>query len=109
MLEPCCRTHTDFKTLGDLVNQESESLYVALHTKTLQWIGEEEWRFIIPIDQAKYNAIPFDFAKSIYLGENIEPEWKERLISIAKEQNLKIYQRQLNRTKSKWIYSEVSI
>ncbi len=97
------------ETLGDLVNQESESLYVALHTKTLQWIGEEEWRFIIPIDQAKYNAIPFDFAKSIYLGENIEPEWKERLISIAKEQNLKIYQRQLNRTKSKWIYSEVSI
>lgn len=97
------------ETLGDLVNQESESLYVALHTKTLQWIGEEEWRFIIPIEQAETNAIPFDFAKSIYLGENIESEWKEKLIDIARNQNLKVYQRQLDITKSKWVYKEITI
>ncbi len=95
--------------IQDLVNQEAEVLYIALHTKTPEWIGEQEWRFIIPIEQAKDNAIPFDFAKSIYLGENIEQEWKDKLIVIAKEQNLKVYQRGLDRTKSKWIYEELTI
>ena len=93
--------------ISDLINQETEVLYVALHTKSPEWIGEQEWRFTIPIDQAKENAIPFDFAKTIYLGENIEIEWKNKLIDIAKEQNLKVYQRQLDTTKSRWVYEEI--
>lgn len=93
--------------ISDLINQETEILYVALHTKTPEWVGEQEWRFIIPIEQAKENAIPFNFAKTIYLGENIEDDWKNKLIEIAKEQQLKVYQRQLDRTKSRWIYKEI--
>ena len=95
------------ETLQDLVNQEAESLYISLNTKTLQWIGEEEWRFGIPKIQAESNAIPFDFAESIYLGENIEEEWKNKLIKIAYEQGLTVYQRKLDPTKSKWIYEKI--
>ena len=36
------------------------------------------------------NAIPFNFAKTIYLGENIEDECKNEIIEIAKEQQLKV-------------------
>ena len=97
------------ETLQDLINQEAESLYISLNTKTLQWIGEEEWRFSIPKKQVENNAIPFDFADSIYLGENIEEEWKEKLLEIAKEQRLDVYQRKLDSTKSKWIYEKIAV
>lgn len=94
------------ETLQDLINQEAESLYISLNTKTLQWIGEEEWRFGIPKIQAESNVVPFDFAESLYLGENIEEEWQEKLLEIAKEQGLLVYQRKLDSTKSKWIYKK---
>lgn len=94
------------ETLQDLINQEAESLYISLNTKTLQWIGEEEWRFGIPKIQTESNVVLFDFAESLYLGENIEEEWKEKLLEIAKEQGLLVYQRKLDSTKSKWIYEK---
>ena len=94
------------ETLQDLINQKAESLYISLNTKTLQWIGEEEWRFGIPKIQAESNVVPFDFAESLYLGENIEEEWKEKLLEKAKEQGLLVYQRKLDSTKSKWIYEK---
>ena len=95
------------ETLQDLINQEAESLYISLNTKTFQWIGEEEWRFGVPKIQTETNAVPFDFAESIYLGENIEDEWKNKLIQIARDQGLAVYQRKLDSTKSKWIYEKL--
>ena len=95
--------------LQDLVNQETESLYISLNTKAPQWIGEEEWRFGIPKIQAESNAVSFDFAESIYLGENIEDKWKDKLLAIAREQELAVYQRKLDSTKSKWIYERITI
>lgn len=97
------------ETLQDLINQETESLYISLNTKTPQWIGEEEWRFGVPKIQVESNAVPFDFAESIYLGENIEDEWKDKLLEIAREQGLAVYQRKLDSTKSRWVYEELSI
>ena len=32
--------------------------------------------------------------------------WKEKLLEIAKEQGLLVYQRKLDSTKSKWIYEK---
>lgn len=95
--------------LNDLVNQESEHLYVSLHTKDHEWNGEQEWRFCIPSFQSNTNLIDFDFVESIYLGESISDEWKDKLIEIAKEQKLKVYQRKLDGTKSKWLYEEIKI
>ena len=69
------------ETSQDLINQEAESLYISLNTKIPLWIGEEEWRFGILKIQAESNAVPFDFAESIYLGENIQDEWKDKLLN----------------------------
>lgn len=95
------------ETLNDIINEESELLFVSLHTKTPEWMGEQEWRFNIPLESCKSNLIDFDFATSIYLGENITDYWKNQLIDIAREQHLKVYQRKLNKTKSNWIYEEI--
>lgn len=97
------------ETLQDLVNQETESLFISLHTKTPEWNGEQEWRFNIPLVKVESNLIDFDFASAIYLGENIEDEWKQKLIDIAKEQKLEVYQRKLDKMKSNWIYEKLSI
>lgn len=97
------------ETLQDLINQEAESLYISLNTKTSQWIGEEEWRFGISKFQAESNVVPFDFAESIYLGENIEDNWKDKLLEIAREQGLAVYKRKLDSTKSKWIYEKIKV
>lgn len=95
--------------IEDLINQEAESLFISFNTKDKQWIGEEEWRFSITAHQCESNKVDFDFAKSIYLGENIEDNWKHQLIKIAKEQKLNIYQRELDYTKSKWIYKRITL
>lgn len=97
------------ETIQDLINQETEKLFVSLHTKKPEWNGEQEWRFCLPKDNITSNLIDFDFAKALYLGENIEQEWKDKLLEIAKEQNLIVYQRKLDRMKSNWIYEKIEL
>ena len=72
-------------------------------------MGEQEWRFSIPRQQAESNAVSFDFAESIYLGEKIEDEWKDKILEIARDQGLVVYQRDLDSTKSKWIYESEEV
>ena len=62
------------ETFQELFDQEAMSLFISLNTKTIQWIGEEEWRFGLSKTQTDSNAVPFDFAESIYLGERIANE-----------------------------------
>jgi len=97
------------ETIDELPEQESAKFFVSLYTKTIEWVGEQEWRFAIPKQQAESNAVPFDFTKCIYLGEEIEDSWKCKLINIAKAQKLKVYQRKLDDSKSKWLYLELEL
>ena len=97
------------ETIDELPKQESAKLFVSLYTKTIEWVGEQEWRFSIPRQQAESNAISFDFAESIYLGEKIEDEWKDKILEIARDQGLVVYQRNLDSTKSKWIYESEEV
>lgn len=95
--------------LEDLINQESENLYVSLVTKSPEWSGEQEWRFSFPTEQSDINLVDFDFAEVVYLGENISAYWKKRILAIAKEQKLKVYQRKMDSLKSRWIYEELNL
>lgn len=86
-------------------NRFTKIIYTSFFTKDTTWQQEEEWRAVLCYK--KKNIVDFDFAKAIYLGENISYKWKKELIKIAKLQNLKIYQRQLDCTKSNWNYVEI--
>lgn len=109
MLDECFEYAIRPEIINDLVNQEAEALFVSLHTKAVEWNGEQEWRVSIPLDKVESNLIDFDFAKTLYLGEKIEDEWKMKLIEIAKEQSLKVYQRKLDKMKSSWVYEEIKL
>ena len=95
--------------LQDLINQETEKLFISFLTKAPEWSGEQEWRFSINTNQSNSNLVEFDFAEAIYLGESISEYWKKRLIKIAKEQKLSVYQRKLDSLRSKWIYEKIEI
>lgn len=97
------------KSSMDFVNQMGELIFVSFYTKTFDWNGEQEWRLCVSSENTKTNLIDFDFVQSIYLGENIEDEWKYKLIEIAKEQNLSVFQRKLDKTKSHWIYEKIKL
>lgn len=109
LLDECIEYAIRNEALNDLINQESESLFVSFYTKNIEWMGKQEQRFSIPLINTDSNLIDFNFAKSIYLGENIEESWKQQLIEIAKEQNLKVFQRKLNKTQSNWDHEEINI
>ena len=93
----------------ELMNQEMENLYVSLYTKAPEWNGEQEWRFALMKSQLKSNLVDFDYADSLLFGENITCEWKVKLTEIARQQHLNVYQRKLDRMKSKWIYEPLKI
>lgn len=97
------------ETIQDLVDQEAENLYIGFCTKNIEWSGEQEWRFSVTSDQVTSNLVDFDFAETIYLGENISEYWKRRLIKIVKEQQLKVFQRKLDKFKSMWQYEEIRL
>lgn len=109
MLEESLECYIRPETIQDLLNQESENMFVSMHTKTEEWIGEQEWRFSIPIQNPKGELIDFDFAVSLYLGENISDDWKKKLLAIAKEQKLSVYQRKMNKFQSDWIYEKIEL
>lgn len=97
------------ESLSNYLNQEAKNLWVSLYTKAPEWNGEQEWRFAMMKTQSKSNLVNFDYADSIYLGDKISEEWKMKLIEIAKDQNLQVYQRELDGMKSKWIYKSLEI
>lgn len=76
MLDECLEYFIKPETLQYLINQETENLFVSLHTKSHEWAGEQEWRFCVHIVSDERNLNDFDFATAIYLGDGIEEEWK---------------------------------
>lgn len=109
ILDECVEYGARPESLDDLISQESENLFISMHTKNIEWNGEQEWRFCLPLVEAKSNLVDFDFARVLYLGDKIDEDWKRELIDIARMQKLKVYQRKLDKMKSDWLYEELSV
>lgn len=84
-------------------------IILSLLTKEPKWESEEEWRIILNKNQYPNNLIDFNFATAIILGTDINDYNKRRLLKIAKEQNLKVYQRKMNATHSNFIVEEINL
>ena len=72
----------------------STSLSISTWTKKDDYIAEKEWRIMLLKKNHNNNLLDFNFAKAIYLGININQRNKTRLMNIAKEQGLEVYQRE---------------
>ena len=58
--------------------------------KSKYYESEQEWRVVLVGDEP--GLIYFPFITSIYLGKDIKPEHKQRLLTIAKSINISVYQ-----------------
>ena len=67
-----------------------------LLTKSKAWEYEQEWRVIVPKDAGQYFKMPP--IKCIYLGNKIEADYKQKVLDIARERNIPVYQMHLNST-----------
>ena len=68
--------------------------------KFYEW--EKEWRIVL--SNLQNNVVFFPYAVKIFLGKNINKEDKDRLIQIAKKNNLSVYQQCLNEGKGNYEY-----
>lgn len=86
-----------------------KKIILSLLTKETKWKSEEEWRIILNRSKYPNNLIDFNFATAIILGSEINSYNKRRLLKIAKEKNLKVYQRKMNATRSDFIVEEIAL
>ena len=62
-------------------------------TKSKEWEYEKEWRFIFQIgDSFPTQNYPMTCQSKVFLGHRINPENKNKILEIAKEINLPVYQ-----------------
>ena len=105
-----------FELLNVGINKEDlkqsaiiRKIILSLLTKEPKWESEEEWRIILNKNQYPNNLVNFNFATAIILGADINDYNKRRLMNIAREQNLKVYQRKMNATHSDFIVEEIDL
>ncbi|EOU1594527.1 DUF2971 domain-containing protein [Clostridium perfringens] len=77
--------------------------------KFAAWEYEKEWRIIFSNSNPKTNGglIHFPKIKSIYLGCKITKDDKEKIIELAKEKKIGVYQMKMERNKFKLIYDKI--
>ena len=73
-----------------------EKIVFGLLTKAKAWEHEQEWRVIIPKENGPFYKLPP--IKCIYLGNKIESDYKQKILDIARERNIPVYQMCLNST-----------
>lgn len=76
-----------------------------LITKDIEWKDQKEWRFIPhQMPEGKTN---FPFINAIYLGYKIEPENRDIILTISKNENYKIYNQIKDSITGKMIYERI--
>lgn len=77
--------------------------------KSVLWEYEKEWRIIFNNSNPKTNGgvICFPRIKSIYLGCKISKDDKEKIIKLAKEKKISIYQMKMEKNKFKLAYDKI--
>ena len=66
--------------------------YAAIN-KSKEWEYEKEWRYVFPIGPITAEKVPIRFPKpkGIYLGAKVDEEYREEVLKIAEERNIKVY------------------
>lgn len=76
-----------------LVDSNPLMAVIAALYKSVEWSFEREWRFIFPFGSKQ---VPFEMkapeVKAIYFGKNISPENRKKMINIAGQKNIKIFE-----------------
>lgn len=80
-------------------------IMIAMLYKNENYSWEKEWRIVLSnLDE---QIVFFPFAIRLYLGKDIEEKNKERLMKIAKKNNLSVYQQRLDDVQGEYVYELV--
>ena len=86
-----------------IAQSDYEVMHLSSYTKSPIWEFQKEWR----VTYGDKNLQPFPYATAVILGERMEEQPKEKLINLAREVGLTVYQRKLNTSGSKIICVEL--
>lgn len=84
----------------DAIWYYSTVLSMLYKKKFYEW--EKEWRIVL--SNLQNNIVFFPYAVKLFLGKNIEKDNKDKLIQIARKNNLSVYQQCLNESKGTYEY-----
>lgn len=80
--------------------------FLSTYTKNPTYSFQKEWRITFNRTMGS-NLQKFPFAKSIILGERMSEENKTKLLEIARKKNIHVFQRKMNKTRSKIIVEQI--
>lgn len=80
---------------GKVIKEAEAKLMMGILTKDKIWNYENEWRIIIKNQKNREIAMPL--VTCIYLGAAIEKENRDKIINIAKKQNIPVKQMKIDR------------
>lgn len=92
------------KKKKELCNSKFADIKKQLLTKEISWHSQNEWRICIKNTD---NKQLFPFVSAIYIGRNTSDDLKEKLIKIAIEKSIDIYQQKIDNTHSEFIFEKL--
>ncbi|MGG7077369.1 DUF2971 domain-containing protein [Clostridium sardiniense] len=94
-----------------LIDIDPHGIQKKIMIKSSVWEYEKEWRIILNNSEPEKSGglIKFPKIKSIYLGCKTKEEDKEKIIALAKEKGINVYQMKMKRNQFKLEYSEINI
>lgn len=84
------------------------NIFSHLLTKNKNYKTENEWRLIINKKTQSSNKYKFPFITAIYLGSKMKEEDRKRLINIATDKGIRVFQRQRDKFNTKYEFIELA-
>ncbi len=101
------RSITSKHVINGVSYEDYERCFLSAYTKDPTYSFQKEWRITFD-ERMGGSSQKFPFAKSIILGERMSESNKTRLTEIAKEKNIPVYVRTINKTNSKIVVKMIS-
>lgn len=98
--------NNNLQVVNGIASEDYEKMFISSYTKDESWSFQKEWRITFPLIGGNKKYMPY--VTSVILGEQITEKDKNDLLSIcSKKENLVIYQRCYNSSKSKIILKRI--
>lgn len=93
--------------LDSILRGEQNVIETIITTKSECWTCQREWRIALPKGDTPY-GYDINALTAVYLGINVNPQVKERIVSALKDLHTKLYQMIEGQTESSLIYEPIA-
>jgi hypothetical protein len=93
--------------LDSILQGEQEVVKIIITTKLERWAYQQEWRIVLSEGGRPY-GYDINALTAVYLGINVNPQVKERIVSALKDSHTKLYQMIEGQTESSLICDPIA-